>query len=104
VLSERDQAPGVQVPATRDEVAALATTVNDLLSRLQRALARQRALVADASHELRAPFAVLRGELELAARPGRSREKLRRCLKRAIARRPYRIMETAAAALHPAGT
>lgn len=82
-LSERDEAPGVQVPRTRDEIAALATTMNALLARLDSALSRQRALVADASHELRTPFAVLSAELELAARPGRSREELATAVARA---------------------
>lgn len=66
----------LEVPATNDEIAALAVTMNDVLGRLQRALARQRAFVSDASHELRTPLAVLRGELELAGRPGRDRDEL----------------------------
>ena len=66
----------LEVPRTNDEIAALARTMNDLLGRLRNALERERALVADASHELRTPLAVLCGELELAARPGRSTAEL----------------------------
>lgn len=75
-LSERDLSSRLPVPGTKDEIAALAGTMNDLLGRLRDALSRQRAFVADASHELRTPFAVLSAELELAAKPGRSQQEL----------------------------
>lgn len=84
-VSGRDEESAVEVPETRDEIAALADTMNELLGRLQGALARQRAFVADASHELRTPLAVLRGELELAARPGRSRDELASAVRGAAA-------------------
>ncbi|XVQ82349.1 sensor histidine kinase [Microbispora siamensis] len=54
------------VPEARDEVHALATTLNDMLGRLEEADARQRALVSDAAHELRSPLASIRLQLEVA--------------------------------------
>jgi heavy metal sensor kinase len=75
-ISDGERDTEIEVPVTRDEIAALARTMNDLLGRLQEALERERGFVADAGHELRTPLAILRAELELASRPGRSRAEL----------------------------
>jgi signal transduction histidine kinase len=65
------------VPGTRDEVARLGETLNEMLARLQEAIEHERSFVADASHELRTPLAILRTELELALAEGRSPAELR---------------------------
>ena len=75
-LSVRDVPGTLAVPRTHDEISALASTMNELLVRVRTSFERERSLVADASHELRTPFAILQGELELAQRPGRTREEL----------------------------
>jgi signal transduction histidine kinase len=54
------------VPEANDELHRLGDTVNAMLSRLEDTLARERALVADAGHELRTPLSILKLELELA--------------------------------------
>lgn len=68
---------GIAVPRTRDEIARLGATFNELLRRLREAAERERAFVSDAGHELRTPLAVLKGELELAQHPGRTADELR---------------------------
>lgn len=71
------------VPPARDELARLAETLNDMLTRLEAALEHERRFVDDASHELRTPLALLKTELELALRHPRSREELHQTLQSA---------------------
>jgi signal transduction histidine kinase len=65
-ITEAGTGSRLPVPATRDEVARLAETLNDMLDRLAAGGARQRAFVADAAHELRSPLASIRTQLEVA--------------------------------------
>ncbi len=58
------------VPPTRDEVSALAKTLNAMLDRITTARRKQRAFVADAAHELRSPLASMRTQLDVAAHLG----------------------------------
>jgi signal transduction histidine kinase len=65
-ISETARSRRLPVPEARDEVHSLATTLNDMLARLEAAETRQRALISDAAHELRSPLASIRLQLEVA--------------------------------------
>jgi signal transduction histidine kinase len=60
--------PGHRLPQAegRDEIAELGRTLNQMLTRIESTITRERGFIDNASHELRTPLAVLRGELELA--------------------------------------
>jgi two-component system OmpR family sensor kinase len=55
----------LDVPTTGDEIGVLATTFNDLLTRLRATVRRQREFLADTSHELRNPLMVIGANLDL---------------------------------------
>jgi signal transduction histidine kinase len=64
------------VPASDDEIHALAVTLNSMLDRLDRAHGRELGFVADAAHELRSPLASMRMQIDVARRVGDGSEGL----------------------------
>jgi signal transduction histidine kinase len=65
-----DPAGGIRLPLpdSRDEIRALAVTLNAMLERLAAAAARERQFVADVAHELRSPLASMHTQLEVGLR------------------------------------
>ena len=66
-----DLSQRIAVPRVNDELAQLARTLNAMLDRLQDGVEARERLIADASHELRAPLASMRAELDVSLREHR---------------------------------
>lgn len=64
-ISPADLTSRVPVPATEDEIAELATELNQMLTRIEQGDMSRRRYLAAISHEVRTPLAVAEGHLEL---------------------------------------
>jgi heavy metal sensor kinase len=65
---------------TDDELGRLASTLNEMIGRLEEAFNRQRQFTADASHELRTPLAIMQAEATLALSKERTSDDYRKSL------------------------
>ncbi|MBF0495016.1 MAG: HAMP domain-containing histidine kinase [Deltaproteobacteria bacterium] len=65
---------------TKDELGHLADTLNQMIGRLEKAFNRQKQFTSDASHELRAPLAIIQAESTLALQKLRKPEAYQRSL------------------------
>ncbi len=78
-IEESDLSQRIDI-RSEDELGRLATTLNQMITRLETAFGRQRQFTADASHELRTPLAIVQAESTLALRKNRPPEDYRKSL------------------------
>jgi heavy metal sensor kinase len=77
-ISEHDLHRRIRIDLPEsDELGELARTFNDMLSRLEVGFQALQQFTADAAHELRAPLALIRAQVEIAQRQPRSSEAYR---------------------------
>lgn len=63
------------LPENEDEIHQLATTINELLSRLEISFYQQKQFTSDASHEMQTPLAAIKGIIEVLLRKPRTAER-----------------------------
>ena len=83
-IDPADLTTRLQVPPTDDELARLARTLNAMLARIETSFRSIEQFTADASHELRAPLALITTAAEVSLRRERSREELAEVLKKVV--------------------
>jgi two-component system OmpR family sensor kinase len=68
IASSSDLSRRVNYHGSKDEIGQLAATFDQMIEQIDRLVRSQRSFVADASHELRGPLTVIRGNLDLLKR------------------------------------
>lgn len=83
-ISEKNLSLRIPEVNTKDEIGHLVRTFNSMISRLENSFSQIKRFTSDASHELKTPLTILRGELELALRSDKSTERYQEILLSAL--------------------
>lgn len=71
----------IKPPKFKDEISRLIETFNEMISRLDQSFRQIKQFSTDASHELKTPLTILKGEVEVALRKERTSHEYERILK-----------------------
>jgi len=88
-IEETDLSQRIEVKA-KDELGRLASTLNEMIDRLEKAFKRQQQFTSDASHELRTPLAIIEAESTLMLQKDRTNSEYRQSLE-TISQEAHRI-------------
>jgi len=58
----------IEIKVPQDEIGRLASTMNEMIGRLEKSFKQIRQFTGDASHELKTPLTIMKGEIEIALR------------------------------------